>query len=237
MTGRATSAWLTFWDAPHSIYVNACHRDVHYRVIADAIAALVPSPQARVLDYGSGEALHADRVAAAAGELLLCDGAPRLRAAVAARFAGNAKIHALSPEEVERLPAQSLDLIVLHSVAQYLTAEETSGLFTTFHRLLRTDGTLVVSDVVPPHVPAATDAVALLRFAAANRFLCGAVVGLVRTVLSDYWRLRSCYGLTRYGEAAMLQKLAAAGFAAQRAPSNIGHNQTRMMFVAHPRPA
>ncbi len=55
--------WLTFWDSPHSIYVNVRHKDVHYRVIAQAIAALVPSPQARVLDYGCGEALHADIVA------------------------------------------------------------------------------------------------------------------------------------------------------------------------------
>ena len=57
--------WLAFWDTPHSIYVNARHRDIHYRLIAEQIAALVPSPQARMLDYGCGEALHADLVAAA----------------------------------------------------------------------------------------------------------------------------------------------------------------------------
>ena len=57
----------------------------------------------------------------------------------------------------------------------------------------------------------------LLRFGAANGFFIAAVTGLVRTVLSDYWRLRTRYGLTRYGEAAMTEKLAAAGFAAQRA--------------------
>ena len=62
------SSWLAFWDKPHSIYVNARHKDVHYRLIAEALAALVPSPGARVLDYGCGEALHADLVAAAAGE-------------------------------------------------------------------------------------------------------------------------------------------------------------------------
>ena len=61
--------WLAFWDSPHSIYVSARHKDVHYRVIAEAIAALVPSREARVLDYGSGEALHADIVAAACGQL------------------------------------------------------------------------------------------------------------------------------------------------------------------------
>ena len=75
--------WLAFWDSPHSIYVNARHKDVHYRLIAKEIAALVPGPQARVLDYGCGEALHADLVAAAAGELFLCEAAPGVREGLA----------------------------------------------------------------------------------------------------------------------------------------------------------
>jgi SAM-dependent methyltransferase len=228
------SGWIAFWDGSHPIYVNARHKDVHYRVIADAIAALVPSPTARVLDYGSGEALHADRVAAAAGELLLCEGAPSVRAGLAARFAGNAKIRAVAPEDVEHLPAQSLDLVVLHSVAQYLTPEQAAALFCVFRTILKPDGSLMVSDVIPPHVPAITDAVSLLRFGAANGFLGAALCGLVRARLSNYWTLRARLGLTRYSEAAMIQKLAAAGFAAKRIPANIGHNQSRMAFRARP---
>ncbi len=84
-------------------------------------------------------------------------------------------------------------------------------------------------------MPAATDALALLRFGAANGFFFAAVTGLARTLVSDYWRLRTQYGLTRYSEAAMIEKLAAAGFTAQRAPNNIGHNQARMEFIARPR--
>ena len=145
------SDWLAFWDKPQSIYVNARHRDVHYRLIAEELAALVPSRTARVLDYGCGEALHADLVAAAAGELLLCDGAPSVRGAIGSRFAGNPKIRALAPEEVERLPDHCVDFIVLHSVAQYLTAEQAQSLLQLFHRLLQPAGILLVSDVIPPH--------------------------------------------------------------------------------------
>jgi SAM-dependent methyltransferase len=229
------SEWVAFWDSSHSIYVNARHKDIHYRLIAEEVAALVPSPSARVLDYGSGEALHADLVAAAAAELLLCEGAPRVRAGIAARFAGVSKIRALAPEDVERLPEHSLDLIVLHSVAQYLKPDEAGALFALFRRLLKPDGTLVVSDVIPPHVAASTDAIALLRFGAANGFLITAFIGLARTLVSDYWRLRTRFGLTRYGEQAMIEKLAAAGFTAHRALRNIGHNQARMMLFARRR--
>src|SRR5215470_14769390 len=60
--------WIAFWDSEHSIYVNARHRDVHYRTIAQDIRARLP-PGAAVLDYGCGEALHADLVAARADPL------------------------------------------------------------------------------------------------------------------------------------------------------------------------
>ena len=229
------SSWLAFWDGPHSIYVSARHKDVHYRLIASEIIALVPGPLARVLDYGSGEALHADLVAAQAGELLLCEGAPGLRAGIARRFAGVANIRAVAPEDVARLPAHSLDLIVLHSVAQYLTAAEAGTLLELFRRLLKPAGVLAVGDVIPPHIPAATDAAALIRFAAANGFLLAALGGIARTLMSHYMQMRARLGLTRCDEAKMLQRLAAAGFAAQRAGKNIGHNQARMTFIARPR--
>jgi SAM-dependent methyltransferase len=227
--------WLSFWDKPHSIYVSARHKDVHYRVIAEEMAARVPSRDARFLDYGCGEALHADLVAASCGELLLCDGAPGVRAAIAARFAGHAKMRALSPDDVERLPDRCLDFIVLHSVAQYLAPEATQLLLTTFHRLLHSGGILLVSDVIPPQVKASTDAAALLRFAAANGFFFAALNGLARTLFSDYRRLRARIGLTQYSEAGMIEKLKAAGFDACRADKNIGHNQARMAFIARPR--
>ena len=230
-----TTDWLAFWDSPHSIYVNARHKDVHYGLIAKDIAALVPGPQARVLDYGCGEALHADLVAAAAGELFLCEAAPGVREGLVDRFAGQRNIHVLAPHEAARLAEHSLDLIVLHSVVQYLTVGGASGLFALFHRLLKPGGMLVVSDIIPPNVPAVTDAFALLRFGADNGFFFAAAWGLIRTLLSNYWKLRSKLGLTRYANAAMIEKLDAAGFNAGLAPANIGHNRARKAFYARSR--
>ena len=223
--------WIAFWNSAHSIYVNARHRDVHYRTIAQDIGARLPAG-ASVHDYGCGEALHADLVAAPARALILCEAAPAVRTGLAGRFAGNRKIEVRSPQEVAALPAGSLDAVVLHSVAQYLTPDELDALLVLFRRLLNANGLLILGDVIPPHISAATDAVALLRLGAANGFLGAALVGLVRTVASDYWRLRSRLGLTRYSERAVIEKLAAAGFSASRAGANIGHNPARMTFLA-----
>jgi len=232
---RIIPDWLAFWDQPHFIYVNARHKDVHYLLIAKEIAALVQGPDARVLDYGCGEALHADLVADAAGELVLCEAAPSVLDGLAKKFAAHPKIRAVAPHEIAKLPAHSFDLIVMHSVVQYMTPAGADILLALFHRLLKPGGVLVLGDVVQPQTAAATDAFALLRFGHANGFLFAAVWGLIRTVLSDYWRLRSHLGLTRYDNKAVIEKFYAAGFTTERAPVNIGHNQERRTYYARPR--
>lgn len=224
--------WLSFWNSPNRIYVNDRHRDVHYRGIALQIRPLVPAADATVLDYGCGEATAAHLVAAAAGRLILSDGAPGVREKLAARFKDNAKITVLAPDEVAALPAGSVDLIVLNSVTQYLKRDELAALLNQFRRLLAVDGRLVVGDVVPPHTSTVHDIVALLRLAWRNGFLAAALAGLARTLFSDYRALRKTIGLACYDEAEMLALLSAAGFAAQRHLPNLEHNQDRMTFVA-----
>ena len=223
--------WLSFWNSPHSIYVNAHHRDVHYRDVALQIRALVPSPTATVIDYGCGEATRADLVAEAAGRLMLSDGAPAVRDSMKARFRDNPKIAVLSPEEIAALPPGSIDLIVLNSVAQYLKIPELEALLAQFRALLAPGGKLVVGDVIPPNTSAVTEVMALMKLAWTNGFVAPALAGLVRTVFSDYRSLRTKLGLTHYTEPEILAVLAKAGFAAKRRYPNIEHNQARMTFV------
>jgi ubiquinone/menaquinone biosynthesis C-methylase UbiE len=229
--------WIDYYDSAHTIYVNARHRDVHFRVIADDIAAHVVSPDMRVLDYGCGEALHADRVAARTSRLFLCEAAPGVRERLRRRFGGEPRIAVIGPDELAALPDGSADLIIMHSVAQYLSPQEFDSILGLFRRLLVCDGTLVVGDILQPHKSALTDAVALLRFGAREGFFLAAFAGLLRTLFSSYWQLRSALGLTRYSQSAMLARLAAAGFTGRRAATNIGHNQARMTFLAQPAPA
>ncbi len=227
--------WISFYDLRHSlIYVNARHRDVHYRKIADDLRGYVPSPTARVMDYGCGEATSADHLAAACATLTLVEAAPNVRAALTAHYAGNSKISVLTPKHAAALPEHSFDLIVLHSVAQYLSSAELDALLATFRKLLKPDGLLLVGDVVRPHLAAPAAALSLLRFSAANGFFQAAVGGLIRIFVSDYLRLKRTVGLSHYDQATMLEKLRHAGYAAERAPRNIGHNPWRMTFLARP---
>jgi hypothetical protein len=228
--------WVAYYDSDHSIYVNARHRDVHYARLADAIVSYVPSPTAAVLDYGCGEALHADRVAAAAGRLTLAEAGPAVRGRLIERFKGNPKITVISTDRASSLPPRSFDMVILHSVSQYLTPEEFDQKAALFHHLLQPGGLLVVGDVVPHDASAISDSRALLRFGWQDGFFCAAVLGLIRTALSDYWRLRTKVGLTRYSEQEMAGKLVAAGFRVTRTPANLGHLATRMTFMARKKP-
>ena len=227
------SDWISFYDFKHSvIYVNARHRDVHYRTIAADIRGYVPRHSANVLDYGCGEATSADVVTSSAAHLTLVEAAPNVRAALKGRYEGNPKISVLTPDEAAAKPAGSFDLIVMHSVAQYLSAAELDRVLKIFRTLVKPDGLVIVGDIVPARLAAPFAALALLRFGLANGFFWAAVGGLMRIFVSDYLRLRKTVGLSHYEEADMLAKLKAAGYAAQRAPRNIGHNQRRMTFLA-----
>jgi SAM-dependent methyltransferase len=226
------SSWRSFWDSEHSIYVNARHKDVHYREIAEQIAAFVPGPSTYVLDYGSGDAVHADKVAAVAAHVMLCDAAPSVRAAMTARFAGNPRIAVIAPEDVERLPDARFDLIVSNSVAQYLTEAELTQLLVLFGRLLAPSGTLIMADIIPPDVGALSDVTALLRYAAKHGFLGAALLGLARTAISPYRKMRNTLGIAQYTESQFMRKLGDAGFAAERLPHNMEHNPARMTFRA-----
>jgi Methyltransferase domain len=228
--------WVAYYDSDHSIYVNARHRDVHYARLAEAIAGYVPSSAAAVLDYGCGEALHADRVAAAAGWLTLAEAGPAVRARLIERFKATPEIVVVSTDQAASMLPQSFDMVILHSVSQYLAPEEFDQKAALFHRLLQPGRLLVVGDVVPPDASALSDAWALLRFGWQDGFFCAAVVGLIRTFFSDYRQLRTKVGLTRYSEQAMTSKLAAAGFAVTRASTNLGHLATRMTFLARKMP-
>jgi ubiquinone/menaquinone biosynthesis C-methylase UbiE len=223
--------WIDYYDSTHTIYASKLHRDLHFQVIARDIIGYITSPDAVVLDYACGEALSAAKVADACGKLYLAEPAPGVRGRLIARFAPNTKIRVRSLEDLRKMD-DAVDLVIMNSVAQYMTPEELDAAFAVMRRLLKPAGRLVLGDILLPQVGMFRDVVALLKFARAHGFLRDAVYGLASTALSDYRQLRTRIGLQRYRENEMIEKLARAGFTAVRAPKNIGHNPWRMTFVA-----
>lgn len=226
--------WREFWNGTHSIYVNERHRALHYDRIAKDIAALVPGRDACVLDFGCGEAESSDIVARRCGMLYLYDAAPNVQERLRLRFGHNDKIIVLSSAALEALADHTLDLFVANSVIQYLPHDEFERLLDLAKRKLKPAGQLVVADVIPENASFVDDTRALVGFAWEGGFLIPAMAGLAATFFSEYRKLREKIGLTRYAQQDIETLFSAHGFAAERASRNIGHNQSRMMFVARP---
>ena len=226
--------WIDYYDSKHTIYASKLHRDLHFQIIARDIIGYIASPEAVVLDYSCGEALSAGKVAEACGKLILAEPAPSVRSRLIERFASNPEISVCSLEGVRSMDEQSIDLVVMNSVAQYMTKDDLDSTFALIRRLLKPSGKLVLGDILRPDVGMFRDVQALLGLAARHGFLKDALIGLVGTALSNYRQLRSRIGLQHYSEAEITAKLRAAGLAAERADANIGYNPWRMTFIARP---
>src|SRR5467141_2723841 len=180
----AMDDWIDYYDSTHTIYASKLHRDLHFQIVAKDIISYISSPDAVVLDYACGEALSAARVAEACGKLYLAEPAPGVRGRLIARFAPNTKIRVRSLDDLRIMDEKSVDLVVMNSVAQYMTKEELDSAVAEIRRLLKPGGRLVVGDIMRPEVGMIRDVIALLRFALNYGFLKDALFGLLSTALS-----------------------------------------------------
>lgn len=227
-----TDSWLRFWDRPHSIYVNDRHLRVHCRRVADDILSALPAqPGLRVLDYGCGDALEAERVAARLDRLFLYDAAASVRDRLRQRFAGAATITVLDEAGLAALGG-ALDVVVVFSVVQYVPRGELPGLMRAWRRHLRSGGSLILADIIPPDAGMVSDIRALLGTAAANGFLLAALGGLAATFFSDYRRLRQRLGFAIYSDAEIETLLRDAGFAPAMQARNLGFHPARRTVIA-----
>src|SRR6202011_2592240 len=160
--------WIDYYDSTHTIYASKRHRGLHFEIIARDIIGYISSPDAVVLDYGCGEALSAAKVAEACGKLYLAEPAPGVRGRLISRFAPNTKIRVRSLDDIRKLDEKSVDLVIMNSVAQYLTSTELDSAFAVIRRLLKPSGRLVLGDILRPDVGMPRDVLALLKFAATH---------------------------------------------------------------------
>ncbi len=229
-------SWRDYWEGESAVYVSDRHKSAHYSHLADDILRIAEESanqltSLRILDFGCGEALSADHIAARVGHLTLNDGSASVRRHLQTRFGELANVTIAAPEALVDTPDGSYDLIIVNSVLQYVDKTAAGPLIGTLRRTMRPDGRMLVADILPPHLSALTDARELLTFAARDGFLMAAVAGLVRAAMSDYAKIRAQIGLTRYSAAEFQELAASVGLSSTAMPRNIGHNPHRLAFI------
>lgn len=225
------NTWLEFWNSPHSIYVCDEHKIAHYHQIASDTLEVIPPTAKTILDWGCGEALGTELLVSRGLSVLLFDKASSCQAELAKRFQDTGGVEVLTQESITGIRAGSLDVVMINSVVQYFSKAEFGELQQTFHQMLRPDGLLIVSDVIPPSSSLLADVWALLRLGFLKRFMPQAVSGLFRTFWSPYRSLRRKVGLTTYSEAEIRGMLSTSGFQPKKAAKNIGCNPYRVTYL------
>jgi len=231
---RVDMTWREFWDRDRTTYVSERHRRLESQLIGHAVETFIPNRTAVILDYGCGDNHVADEVALSCRKLILCDSAPLLLERLKQRYSQNQKISITTPSELHALQSGSVELIFVNSVIQYLGSDELRELLGLWRRILKSDGLLVIGDVIPNNANDVRDAITLLRFGWEGGFLFAAIVGLLRIWLSDYRKIRRVHGIFKYDEASFIAIFRKAGFVMKRCIPNIGHNQSRMTFTGRP---
>ena len=112
--------WIELFNSNHTIYANDLHQKIHFKLIAKNISEYISTKDTIVLDFCCGEAFSADYVASCCKKLFLVEPATSVLTNLKNRFSTNNKIEVCSLEEISKIKEQSVDLIVMHSVIQYI---------------------------------------------------------------------------------------------------------------------
>jgi SAM-dependent methyltransferase len=226
-------SWLDFWNAPNAIYVSRRHQKAHYAKVLSGIGRFMPAGGAAVvLDWGCGEALAADDLAQTCRTLLLYDRADSTRRRLFSHYADRSKIRVLGDAELDAISPGSVDLIIVNSVVQYLDRGQFTDALRLFHRVLKSDGKLLLGDIIAPDTPLVGHVATFLRFAWQNGFFIAAIIGLARNFVSPYRKLRRDAGYACYTEMQMVGLLDDNGFVGERLASNIAVSQLRSSYLS-----
>lgn len=213
------------------MYVSRRHMDVHFKAVARDTIALLPSKRPlTLLDWGCGEALAAEDFVAAGVTLELYDPVPRAQNYLRSHIS-DARMHILTDDEAYALDENTIDVIFINSVLQYLSRSEFEKLLPHFHRILKKDGIFIVADIVPPNVSIISDVYHLLTAGIRNGFFIDACIGIIKTFFSPYRSIRKEQGFTMYTEKDIKELFIQYGFEPERKP-NAGLSPQRMLIYA-----
>ena len=222
--------WVHYFAGTHSLYVNEQHFRAHHEMVSQGIIANLPTDTGVVIDYGCGDTINAKCVAAHCQTLILVEASENLRERLRQRYKDQLNIRILSPEECWALSHQSVHVIIIHSVLQYLRWEDTGQLIGQLRNLIKPQGSILLGDIIPPERSIFQDISSLLTFAWQKRFFIAGLLGLVSTFFSKYRALRKQYGLTRYSAQDIHHLARKNGLFTRALKRNIGHDQTRQLY-------
>lgn len=222
----AAAEWRAYWE-------RLQERAIFPVEAADYVARLAASvgiePGARVLDVGCGFGFVAALLAARVREVVAWDASAHMRRAATRRLARHRNAHVV-PGPEPHLEGRRFDLVLVNSVAQYMTGAELDAWLARAPGLLAPRGRLVLSDLLTGPVSPLHELAELLALSARG--------GVLRRILwqglcelRHYARTRHARPLTRIDLDDLARRAAARGLALTVLDRNLAYRAGRASVV------
>lgn len=229
-TAAIPSTWNEYWEGMED-------RQAVFRIEAADYArrvreSLRPQATTRVLDFGCGFGHTARELSPFVGSVAVWDGSSRVRQQAAMRLRDLANIEYLDLRDPGQPTVTSAyDVILVHSVVQYMSEAEFKQWLARWLRMLKPGGRLVLSDLIGPDASGLKGEVATyLKFAARNGFFWNALMAGLREV-GSYAKARESRPLLTMAPPTLTQWAADAGWAVEWLPHNLSYRDSRRTAV------
>jgi SAM-dependent methyltransferase len=220
----SSESWTSHYEALDDGFVLFAHEAQDY--FERLAAAVTIRRDTSVLDFGCGFGYVAELVGRVAGELYVWDVAANMRERTQRRVGRARSVHVLALDPWPAKPPVSVDLVLVNSVAQYLTREELRAYLARWRDLLAPGGRIVLSDLITPRSGFVGEVVDSLAFAARRGFLWKSLAHAAGQ-LGVYLRARRSLPLLRLDESELRHDAAAAGLEATILDRNLTYRRNR----------
>lgn len=224
------SSWSEYWESMEDR--QAVFR-IEARDYARRVRALLqPQVTMRVLDFGCGFGHTARELAPFLGSVAVWDGSSRVRQQAAQRLRDIPNIEFVDLSEPDTsIPTASYDLILVHSVVQYMSEAEFRQWLARWERMLKPGGRLVLSDLIDPAASGLKAEVATyLSFAARNGFFWNALLAGIREV-GSYSKARESRPLLTFTREKMVAIASESKWSVEWLPENLSYRDSRRTAV------
>jgi SAM-dependent methyltransferase len=224
MPTRPPNPWNQYWESlPKGHFLFPAEGEEAARRLVEAIRL---APDATALDYGCGYGQAAAYLAPHVGRLFVWDYDEHMRWFAANYLKSIPNVFVWDPGNNEVV----FDLIWINSVVQYMTPEQFGAVLTRCAAVLTPTGRVVVSDLIPPHLPFYSDVLSLVGFSLRKRYFWRA--------MRKTWAMRQRYSklskhvpLYHPTHQEVVATAAAAKLHAEYLPRNLTHFRGRETVV------
>ena len=228
------SSWISFWNNP-DIY-RQIRSDFKYKfakLIFERLLILFDNrTNINILDFGCGDATMANWIVKTGHNLYLYDVSKHYLTKAQEKFSNERNITIVDPDSYNSITNQSIDMVIVSSVTQYLTNLQFKTEMKRWVEILKRGGIVILCDVVPPSSNFMSETLSLFFSSIKHNFVFGFLqLVLLRSKPSRCRTLRKSLHLYKYSKKDIEELASSFGLIVSEHYENIGLFSSRKTYI------